>query len=85
MNIQRMRDLLKNAVIKFTGNEYIVLIGVENQAKIHYATAVKSMLYDAVNYGAQVKAIGKNIKKTGITAQRMNTCQAFTRVTDLYR
>ena len=63
VNIQRMRDLLKNAVIKFTGNEYIVLIGVENQAKIHYAAAVKSMLYDAVNYGAQVKAIGKKHKK----------------------
>lgn len=33
---------------------YIVL-GIENQDKVHYAMAVKNMLYDALNYAKQVE------------------------------
>lgn len=52
---QKWRDLLKRAVIKYTGEMYIVLIGVENQTDIHYAMPVKNMVYDALNYNSQVK------------------------------
>jgi hypothetical protein len=51
---QRWRDLLKYAIIKKTYDCYYVLFGIENQSDIHYAVAVKNMLYDAINYGAQV-------------------------------
>jgi hypothetical protein len=51
---QRWRDLLKYAIIKRTYGCYYVLLGIENQSDIHYAVAVKNMLYDAINYGAQV-------------------------------
>lgn len=52
---QKWRDLLKSAVIKATGEAVYVLIGLENQSDIHYAMPVKSMIYDAMNYGTQVK------------------------------
>ena len=52
---QKWRDLLKRAVIKYTGEMYIVLIGVENQTEVHYAMPVKNMVYDALNYNSQVK------------------------------
>lgn len=32
-----------------------VILGVENQDKIHYAMAVKNMLYDALQYAKQVE------------------------------
>ena len=52
---QKWRDLLKRAVIKYTGEMYIVLIGVENQTEVHYAMPVKNMVYDALNYNSQVQ------------------------------
>ena len=52
---QRWRDLLRQAVIKCTGKVYIVLLGVENQTRVHYAMPVRNMLFDAINYAAQVK------------------------------
>lgn len=56
---RRWRDLLKHAVIKYTGETYIVLPGVENQTKVHYAMPVRNMLYDALNYSSQVKDADK--------------------------
>ena len=38
---QKWRDLLKRAIIKYTGEMYVVLIGVENQTDIHYAMPIK--------------------------------------------
>ena len=32
-----------------------VVLGIENQDKIHYAMAVKNMLYDALQYAKQVE------------------------------
>lgn len=56
---QKWRDLLKNAVIKYTKKTYIVLLGVENQTKVHYAMPVRNMLYDAINYDSQVSEAKK--------------------------
>ena len=56
---QRWRDLLKQVVIKCTGKVYIVLLGVENQTRVHYAMPVRNMLYDALNYSSQVKDADK--------------------------
>lgn len=55
IHMQKWRDLLKNAVIKTTGELCIVLFGLEAQSSVHYAMPVKNMLYDAINYGDQVK------------------------------
>ena len=46
--MQKLRDIFKNASIKYTGKSYVVLIGVENQSDIHYAIPVKNMFYDVM-------------------------------------
>lgn len=52
---QKWRDLIKGTVIKRNKDMVFVLIGIENQSDIHYAMPVKNMIYDALNYGSQVK------------------------------
>lgn len=61
--VQKYRDVLKSSVI-MEDNEaaYVLILGVENQDKVHYAMPVKNMLYDALNYSSQVTAIGKSHK-----------------------
>ena len=61
--IQKWRDLLKTAIIKSTPKAFYVLIGVENQTDIHYAMPVRSMLYDALNYGKQINETQKRHKQ----------------------
>ena len=34
-----------------------ILLGIENQQKVHYAMPVRNMLYDALQYDKQVKAV----------------------------
>lgn len=62
---QRWRDLLKSAVIRQANHVYIVLIGTENQSEVHFAMPVKNALYDALNYGSQVKEAAKKHKDAG--------------------
>ena len=59
IQVQKWRDLLRAAVIKSTSNAFYVLLGVENQTDVHYAMPVRSMLYDALNYGKQVNEAKK--------------------------
>lgn len=48
-------------MVKTDNNVCFVLFGVEAQANIHYAMPVRNMIYDALNYGYQVKeAAGKH-------------------------
>ena len=77
--LQRWRDLLKSVVVKSIGSAYVVLIGVENQSDIHYAMPVKNMLYDAMNYSAQVNNIGKHHKKAGDSGSQGEFLSGFYR------
>ena len=65
---QKWRDLLKNVSVKYTGNMYIVLMGIEAQTDVNYAMPVKTMMYDALNYGDQV-----NEEKEEV----INVCKAW--------
>ena len=56
---QKWRDLLKSVSVKHTGQMYVILIGAEAQTDIHYAMPVKTMIYDALNYGEQVNEAKK--------------------------
>ena len=51
---QKWRDLLKYVIIKATETTVFVLLGIENQSDIHYAMPVRNLIYDGMNYGAQV-------------------------------
>ena len=36
-----------------------VLLGIENQTRIHYAMPVRNIIYDALQYGKQVEEIAR--------------------------
>lgn len=40
-----------------------VLYGIENQAEIHYAMAVKNNLYDALDYAGQVEETARSHRR----------------------
>lgn len=52
--LERYRDLLKYAVIRCSADACFLLIGIENQANIHFAMPVRNMLYDSISYAKQV-------------------------------
>ena len=53
--VQKMRDNLMVWESVTDGDTVYVVLGTENQDKIHYAMAVKNMLYDALQYAKQVE------------------------------
>lgn len=59
---QNIRDVLKRAVLKKDEQAYYLLLGIENQSDIHYAMPVRNMVYDALNYAAQVSEAAKKHK-----------------------
>ena len=77
--MQKLRDIFKNASIKYTGKSYVVLIGVENQSDIHYAIQVKNMFYDVMAYGNQVKETAKKHRKEKDTATSDEFLSGFTK------
>lgn len=58
--IQRYRDAQKLCTAMTDGKTEYVLYGVENQTEIHYAMAVKSNLYDALDYAGQVEEAARS-------------------------
>ena len=77
--VQKLRDIFKNASIKYTGKSYVVLIGVENQSDIHYSIPVKNMFYDVMAYGNQVKETAKKHRKEKDTATSDEFLSGFTK------
>ena len=59
----KIRDILKGAVIKSDSSVTYTILGIENQSEIHYAMPVRNALYDALNYSAQVTAKTKENRK----------------------
>ncbi|WP_307006465.1 Rpn family recombination-promoting nuclease/putative transposase, partial [Agathobacter rectalis] len=77
--VQKLRDIFKNASIKYTGKSYVVLIGVENQSDIHYSIPVKNMFYDVMAYGNQVKETAKKHRREKDTATSDEFLSGFTK------
>jgi hypothetical protein len=61
--VQKFRDVQKLYAAMTDGRMEYVLYGVENQAEIHYAMAVKNNLYDALEYAGQVEEAAKSHRK----------------------
>ena len=53
--VQKLRDNLMLWSMAKDDEAVYVVLGIENQDKIHYAIAVKNMLYDALQYAKQVE------------------------------
>lgn len=60
--LQKIRDILKKAVLKSADGVMYMIVGIENQSDVHYAMSVKNMLYDALNYAGQVQRIAAQHK-----------------------
>ena len=61
--VQKYRDILKKCVVMSNGKMMFLLLGIENQSEVHYAMPVRNLLYDALNYGQQVKQIAAEHRK----------------------
>lgn len=61
--IEKIRDVLKGCCVKTANEVTYLIVGIENQADIHYAMVVRNMLYDALNYSSQVEACAKENRK----------------------
>lgn len=72
---QKWRDLLKSVLVKYTGNMYIVLIGIEAQTNVHYAMPVKTMIYDALIMVTRSMERRSDIRRTRIINHQRNFCQ----------
>ena len=52
--VQKHRDVLKSVSVMTDGTASYLILGIENQDKIHYAMPVRNALYDALQYAGQV-------------------------------
>ena len=57
--IQRRRDL----IMRWKKGAFLVVLGCENQAKIHYAMPVRNMLYDGLSYTGQIKKLKEQLRR----------------------
>ena len=62
--VQKNRDVFKILSAKKTDKVGFLILGVENQAKIHYAMPVRAMLYDSMQYASQVDIKSKENRKS---------------------
>ncbi len=58
--VQKYRDVLKMVTAMSDGHVAYLILGVENQSQLHFAMPVKNMLYDALQYAAQVDEVAKS-------------------------
>ncbi len=54
-HLEKIRDILKKAVIMKDHHSWYILLGIENQTEYHLAMPVRIMLYDAIRYSNQVQ------------------------------
>ena len=57
--VQKYRDILKRVAVKQDDSMTYLLLGIEDQSRIHYAMPVRNIIYDALQYGKQVEEIAR--------------------------
>lgn len=62
--VQKFRDVLKGWIAMKDDSAAYLLLGVENQSEIHYAMPVRNMVYDALQYSAQVEEAARSYRKS---------------------
>ena len=60
---QKYRDIFKVLCAMEDENAVYLLLGVENQSKVHFAMPVKNMVYDSLGYAAQVQKADASHRK----------------------
>ena len=61
---QRYRDVLKSATAMEDENGVYLLLGIEAQSEVHHAMPVRNMVYDALQYAAQVEEAARSHRET---------------------
>lgn len=69
-HVQKYRDILKLYAAKHDEEAIYLILGLETEAKIHYAMPVRAMLYDAMQYSQQVQNITEQRRKDKILVSR---------------
>lgn len=67
--VQRIRDQFKGVSLMEDGEKVYLLLGIENQSELHYAMPIRNMLYDAMEYTAQIEEkskINDNKRRQGL-------------------
>ena len=67
--VQKLRDNIMLWTMAMDDKAAYAVLGIENQDKIHYAMAVKNMLYDALQYAKQVEE-AKRSYRNGLNKKR---------------
>ena len=60
---QRYRDVLKSVTAMEDDNGVYLLLGIEAQSEVHHAMPVRNMVYDALQYAAQVEEAARSHKE----------------------
>ena len=68
--VQKLRDNIMLWTMAMDDKAAYAVLGIENQDKIHYAMAVKNMLYDALQYAKQVED-AKRSYRNGLNKKRI--------------
>ncbi|MBQ8039053.1 MAG: hypothetical protein IJ274_04160 [Lachnospiraceae bacterium] len=58
--VQRFRDVLKSVTAMEDDHRVYLLLAIEAQSEVHHAMPVRSMVYDALQYAAQVEKIARS-------------------------
>ena len=61
--VQRYRDALKSVTAMEDDNAVYLLLGIEAQSEVHHAMPVRNMVYDALQYAAQVEETARAHRK----------------------
>lgn len=70
--------------IRRTKLGYLVILGIEDQSKVHYSMPIRKMLYDALEYSSELSAIGNNQDKTEWTVdERLSGIKKDTKITPI--
>lgn len=61
--VQKYRDVIKYLTAMEDGEMAYLVLGIENQANIHYAMPPRNLLYDALEYTRQVEQTAARRRK----------------------
>lgn len=70
--------------IRRTKLGYLVILGIEDQSKVHYSMPIRKVLYDALEYSSELSTIGNNQDKTEWTVdERLSGIKKDTKITPI--
>ena len=77
--VQKNRDVFKILSAKRTDELGLLILGVENQANVHYAMPVRVLLYDLLQYASQIDTCKEKNRKTKKTLTDDEFLSGFTK------